>query len=134
MILLEESWTEIFIISAIQWSLPFEKCSIFNSTNIPNSSEHSLDIRVLNDTFERFRNLSVTQAEFACLKALALFKPGLCALPFSSFWLILMQIIYHHRSERPKRHCQVGADARPNSGDAAAAGKDAKPNKSNQVI
>lgn len=84
-ILLEESWTEIFIISAIQWSLPFEKCSIFNSTNIPNSSEHSLDIRVLNDTFERFRNLSVTQAEFACLKALALFKPGLCAFPFSLF-------------------------------------------------
>lgn len=75
-ILLEESWTELFLISAIQWSLPFEKCSIFSLGNIPSGNEHSLDIRLLGDTFERFRNLSVTGAEFACLKALALFKPG----------------------------------------------------------
>jgi len=53
-----------------------EKCSIFSTTNIPNAGEHSMDIRVLNDSFERFRNVSVTAAEFACLKALALFKPG----------------------------------------------------------
>ena len=75
-ILLEESWTEIFILSAIQWSLPLEKCSIFSIANIPDGSEHSLDIRVLNDTFERFRNIGTNSAEFACLKALALFKPG----------------------------------------------------------
>lgn len=74
---MEESWTEIFILSAIQWSLPLEKCSIFSLANIPNGSNHSLDVRVLNDTFERFRNISTTSAEFACLKALALFKPGL---------------------------------------------------------
>ncbi|CAG2100847.1 unnamed protein product [Medioppia subpectinata] len=74
-ILLEESWAEIFLLSAIQWCIPLEKCPLFSITSIPDGSEHSSDIRVLNDALNRFRNTGVDAAEFACLKALALFKP-----------------------------------------------------------
>lgn len=75
-VLLEESWTEIFILNAIQWSLPLDKCSIFLSQNIPNGNDYLPEIRVLNDMFERFRSMAITSTEFSCLKALALFKPG----------------------------------------------------------
>nr|XP_027205849.1 nuclear receptor subfamily 2 group C member 1-like [Dermatophagoides pteronyssinus] len=74
-VLLEESWTEIFILNAIQWSLPLDKCSIFLSQNIPNGNDYLPEIRVLNDMFERFRSMAITSTEFSCLKALALFKP-----------------------------------------------------------
>ena len=76
MILLEESWAELFLLSAIQWSLPLEKCPMFSLNNLEGSN-HASDIRVLNDTLNRFRNAGVDPAEFACLKALALFKPGI---------------------------------------------------------
>lgn len=75
-VLLEESWTELFILNAIQWCLPLDKCTIFSPNNVPNGNDFLLDIQVLNDMFQRFRSLSVGQAEFACLKALVLFKPG----------------------------------------------------------
>ncbi|CAG2176632.1 unnamed protein product, partial [Oppiella nova] len=74
-ILLEESWAEIFLLSAIQWCLPLEKSPLFSIANIPDGTDHSSDIRVLNDALNRFRNTGVDPAEFACLKALALFKP-----------------------------------------------------------
>nr|XP_046915500.1 nuclear hormone receptor FTZ-F1 beta-like [Dermatophagoides farinae]XP_046915501.1 nuclear hormone receptor FTZ-F1 beta-like [Dermatophagoides farinae] len=74
-VLLEESWTEIFLLNAIQWSLPLDKCSIFSSQNIPNGNDYVPEIRVLNDMFQRFRIMAITPTEFACLKALALFKP-----------------------------------------------------------
>jgi nuclear receptor subfamily 2 group E protein 3 len=76
-ILLEESWAEIFLLSAIQWCMPLEKCPMFAVANIPEGNDHSSDIRVLNDALNRFRSIAVDPAEFACLKALALFKPGL---------------------------------------------------------
>ncbi len=34
------------------------------------------DMRLLQEITTRFRNLQVDPAEFACLKAIALFKPG----------------------------------------------------------
>jgi nuclear receptor subfamily 2 group E protein 3 len=49
---------------------------MFSSTNANEGSDHSSDVRVLNDALTRFRNIGIDPAEFACLKALALFKPG----------------------------------------------------------
>ncbi|XP_054159673.1 photoreceptor-specific nuclear receptor-like [Oppia nitens] len=74
-ILLEESWAEIFLLSAIQWCLPLDKNPLFSVANIPDGANHSSDIRVLNDSLNRYRGTAVDAAEFACLKALALFKP-----------------------------------------------------------
>jgi len=82
-ILLEESWAEIFLLSAIQWCLPLEKCPMFSIANIPEGNDHSADIRVLNDALNRFRSTAVDPAEFACLKALALFKPGISLMLIS---------------------------------------------------
>ncbi len=73
---MEESWAELFLLCAIQWSMPIEKCPMFSSTNANEGSDHSSDVRVLNDALTRFRNIGIDPAEFACLKALALFKPG----------------------------------------------------------
>lgn len=95
-ILLEESWAEIFLLSAIQWCMPLEKCPMFAIANIPEGNDHSSDIRVLNDALNRFRSIAVDPAEFACLKALALFKPGLPNIIFDftiQYFLILYTTI-----------------------------------------
>ncbi|XP_053210543.1 orphan steroid hormone receptor 2-like [Panonychus citri] len=118
-ILLEESWSELFLLCAIQWCLPLDNCSMFSISNISSSSstppsssssshspnnhhhhhhqnhhhhQHSHsssetncsnissgdrtgDLRVLNDIFNRFKSIAVDPGEFACLKAISLFKP-----------------------------------------------------------
>lgn len=106
-ILLEESWSALFLLNAIQWCLPLEpsSCSLFSvsehcSNNNNNSSpenkqdkvsrllcvdvrmplkSHALlqiaqDIRTLHDTLCRFKSILVDPAEFACLKAIVLFR------------------------------------------------------------
>ncbi|RWS02605.1 photoreceptor-specific nuclear receptor-like protein [Dinothrombium tinctorium] len=79
-ILLEESWAELFLLCAIQWCLPLENCQMFsnagsNENNSVIGADRVSDLRVLSDIFNRFKTISVDPAEFACLKALSLFKP-----------------------------------------------------------
>ena len=85
-ILLEESWSELFLLNAVQWCLPLEHAPLFSP------QEHSAlngkgsgssppagtaaDVRVLNDTLLRFKTHAVDPAEFACLKAIVLFRSG----------------------------------------------------------
>ncbi|CRL02293.1 CLUMA_CG015343, isoform A [Clunio marinus] len=89
-ILLEESWSALFLLNAIQWCLPLEpsSCSLFsvsehcsnNNNNNNNSSPENKqdkiaqDIRTLHDTLCRFKSILVDPAEFACLKAIVLFR------------------------------------------------------------
>ncbi|KAK3097117.1 hypothetical protein FSP39_006507 [Pinctada imbricata] len=81
-ILLEESWSELFLLCAIQWSMPMECSPLLaphdhaqsHLSNGKTGSEFP-DIRVLHDVFNRFKHVQVDPAEFACLKAIALFKP-----------------------------------------------------------
>lgn len=83
-ILLEESWAELFLLNAIQWCMPIDpsSCALFSvnehSNNINGTGitkqELSADIRVLNDTLCRFKSVLVDPAEFACLKAVVLFR------------------------------------------------------------
>ncbi|XP_008477636.2 photoreceptor-specific nuclear receptor-like, partial [Diaphorina citri] len=80
-ILLEESWSELFLLNAIQWSLPLlESSPLFNASEhvaaVPNgkASQTAADVRVLNGVLQRFRLVGVDPAEFACLKAVVLFK------------------------------------------------------------
>ncbi|XP_074598298.1 photoreceptor-specific nuclear receptor-like isoform X2 [Brevipalpus obovatus] len=80
-ILLEESWSELFLLCAIQWCLPLENCQLFSTTgsNENNSlvnSDRLADLRVLTEILNRFKTIAVDPGEFACLKALSLFKPA----------------------------------------------------------
>ncbi|NWZ25469.1 NR2E3 protein, partial [Asarcornis scutulata] len=77
-ILLEEAWSELFLLCAIQWSMPLESCPLLA---VPEPSPGKLlpatmDVRALQETLGRFKALAVDPTEFACMKAVVLFKPG----------------------------------------------------------
>lgn len=78
MILLEEAWSELFLLCAIQWSMPLESCPLLA---VPEPAPGkllpaALDVRALQETLSRFKALAVDPTEFACMKAVVLFKPG----------------------------------------------------------
>lgn len=83
-ILLEEAWSELFLLGAIQWSLPLDSCPLLpppEASAIAGGSQGRLvlagvEMRTLQETIARFRALAVDPTEFACLKALVLFRPG----------------------------------------------------------
>ncbi|NXG45141.1 NR2E3 protein, partial [Psilopogon haemacephalus] len=77
-ILLEEAWSELFLLCAIQWSMPLESCPLLA---VPEPAPGkllpaALDVRALQETLSRFKALAVDPTEFACMKAVVLFKPG----------------------------------------------------------
>ena len=83
MILLEESWAELFLLNAIQWCLPLEQSALFSVAEhaqaAPNgkAGHVAADIRCLNDCLMRYKAVAVDPAEFACLKAIVLFRSGI---------------------------------------------------------
>ncbi|KAM9766091.1 LOW QUALITY PROTEIN: photoreceptor-specific nuclear receptor-like [Menidia menidia] len=79
-ILLEEAWSELFLLCAIQWSLPLDSCPLLSLPDLcpgmqGKTSYTGLDLRLLQEVFSRFKALAVDPTEFACLKAIVLFKP-----------------------------------------------------------
>ncbi|XP_010217105.1 PREDICTED: photoreceptor-specific nuclear receptor [Tinamus guttatus] len=79
-ILLEEAWSELFLLCAIQWSMPLESCPLLAVPELAPSAPGKLvpatvDVRVLQETLSRFKALAVDPTEFACMKAVVLFKP-----------------------------------------------------------
>ncbi|NXT54911.1 NR2E3 protein, partial [Pluvianellus socialis] len=77
-ILLEEAWSELFLLCAIQWSMPLESCPLLAVPEpVPGKLlPAALDVRALQETLGRFKALAVDPTEFACMKAVVLFKPG----------------------------------------------------------
>ncbi|XP_041360427.1 photoreceptor-specific nuclear receptor-like isoform X1 [Gigantopelta aegis] len=78
-ILLEEAWAELFLLCAIQWSMPMDVCPLFGlPEHAPNSHNGKIspfsDMRILQEVMTRFKLVQVDPAEFACLKAIVLFK------------------------------------------------------------
>ncbi|XP_064635282.1 photoreceptor-specific nuclear receptor-like [Lineus longissimus] len=82
-ILLEESWSELFILSAAQWSLPIDIGTLVSASGVVSpqsrvngdkSADMVAQIKTLQDVLSRFSNLRVDATEYACLKALVLFK------------------------------------------------------------
>ncbi|XP_034244936.1 photoreceptor-specific nuclear receptor, partial [Thrips palmi] len=85
-ILLEESWSELFLLNAVQWCLPLEHAPLFSpqehsSLNGKGSglgasppAGTAADVRTLHDTLLRFKAHAVDPAEFACMKAIVLFR------------------------------------------------------------
>nr|CAD7408237.1 unnamed protein product [Timema cristinae] len=87
-ILLEEAWAELFLLNAVQWCMPLESSPLFSVSEhasvVPNgkASQVAADVRVLNDTLLRFKAVGVDPAEFACLKAIVLFRSeDYCLVP-----------------------------------------------------
>ena len=96
-ILLEEAWSELFLLNAVQWCLPLESSPLFSAAELtaltlsphshPPTATHMLngagkssqvaaDVRHLHDTLQRYKAVIVDPAEFACMKAIVLFRPG----------------------------------------------------------
>ncbi|XP_025900902.1 photoreceptor-specific nuclear receptor [Nothoprocta perdicaria] len=79
-ILLEEAWSELFLLCAIQWSMPLESCPLLAVPELAPGAPGKLlpapvDVRALQETLTRFKALAVDPTEFACMKAVVLFKP-----------------------------------------------------------
>ncbi|XP_068923384.1 photoreceptor-specific nuclear receptor [Petaurus breviceps papuanus] len=79
-ILLEEAWSELFLLCAIQWSLPLESCPLLSVPEPAPGIQGKLmtaaiETQILQETIARFKSLTVDPTEFACMKALVLFKP-----------------------------------------------------------
>lgn len=100
-ILLEEAWSELFLLNAVQWCLPLESSPLFSTAELTaltlsphslastgaaaaphmlngvgKSSQVAADVRHLHDTLQRYKAVMVDPAEFACMKAIVLFRPG----------------------------------------------------------
>ena len=83
-ILLEEGWSELFFLSIAQWNLPVEMSTLLATAGVNperDGSEKVIcgmgEIKTLKNIVERFRAANIDQTEYACLKAIVLFKPGL---------------------------------------------------------
>ncbi|XP_026465058.1 photoreceptor-specific nuclear receptor-like [Ctenocephalides felis] len=69
-LLLEESWAELFVLTAAQWNLPIEEDLLPRSCISLRS-----DTRRLRDVITKYISMRVDNSEGACLKALVLFRP-----------------------------------------------------------
>ncbi|KAL4227486.1 Photoreceptor-specific nuclear receptor [Mactra antiquata] len=76
-ILLEETWGELFLLCSIQWSMPMDACPLLGHHEHSQNKTGTLssDIRIFQEIFARFKSIGVDPGEFACLKAVSLFKP-----------------------------------------------------------
>ncbi|GFT72456.1 photoreceptor-specific nuclear receptor [Nephila pilipes] len=73
--LLEETWSELFLITCIQWSMPLESNPFFTTMEANLSDvQPKKCVQALQKIFARFKWLAVDFSEFACLKAIVLFK------------------------------------------------------------
>ena len=73
--------------SLAQWEVPLEVHNILECANISQDSLPSekmaailSDIRYIRDLTSRFKQLSVDKTEYACLKAIVIFRPGKCTV------------------------------------------------------
>ncbi|CAH1800202.1 unnamed protein product [Owenia fusiformis] len=80
-ILLEETWCDLFLLNLAQWNVPIEvqnilECGCIKTESMSSEKMASIlsDIRHIRDIVNRFRELRVDLAEYACLKAIALFR------------------------------------------------------------
>nr|XP_056722052.1 photoreceptor-specific nuclear receptor [Euleptes europaea] len=79
-ILLEEAWSELFLLCAIQWALPLESCPLLSVSELAPAlngklAMASVDVHSLQEIIGRYKAMAVDPTEFACMKAIVLFKP-----------------------------------------------------------
>jgi len=75
--LLEENWAELYVLCSIQWCMATEKPSLFSPSQYELlENESVVYLKHLFKVCEKFSNMKVNPAEFACLKAIILFRSG----------------------------------------------------------
>ena len=80
--LLEESWRELFVLAATQFDLPIEADMLMTALGLTNpsfvSSERQKnilnEIKIFQETAGMFKQMNVDSTEYACLRAIILFK------------------------------------------------------------
>ncbi|XP_031786355.1 photoreceptor-specific nuclear receptor isoform X2 [Nasonia vitripennis] len=78
-ILLEESWCELFVLTAAQWNFPVEESQLIPAHLSPDRKQILSDeARRLRELLARCAILRIDHSEYACLKAIVLFKGGEC--------------------------------------------------------
>ncbi|XP_780706.3 photoreceptor-specific nuclear receptor [Strongylocentrotus purpuratus] len=116
-ILLEEAWSELFLLCALQWSMPLDSCPLLTGLHEQSQTDKAAtcvsDIRLLQEIMSRFRGLRVDPAEFACLKAIVLFKPETRGLKDPQQVEILqdqahMMLTQHIRAHQPAQTARFG--------------------------
>lgn len=76
-ILLEESWCELFVLTAAQWNFPVEESQLIPPNLAPERRQILSDeARRLRELLARCAILRIDHSEYACLKAIVLFKGG----------------------------------------------------------
>ncbi|XP_071821715.1 nuclear receptor subfamily 2 group E member 1-like isoform X2 [Apostichopus japonicus] len=83
-ILLEEGWCDLFVLGAAQWALPVENgcISLQKAVDVPHDQMTQIvtDMRFLQDVLQRLKSLDIDATEYACMKALSLFRPDVRGL------------------------------------------------------
>lgn len=102
-ILLEESWSELFVLTAAQWNFPVDETALVSVDITPERREILLDkARRLRELLAKCAALRVDHSEYACLKAIVLFKPGerfVLILYFLSFSILFFFSIISFRNK-----------------------------------
>lgn len=75
--MLEESWFELFVFTAAQWNFPVDEFQLIPSHMPVDRREASMsEIRRFKDFLSRCNCLGIDHLEYACLKAIVLYKGG----------------------------------------------------------
>jgi len=88
-ILLEESWSEIFLLCALQWSLGMDVNPLLTAVDF---SQDKSNLRLISELIQKFKMLNADGAEFAFLKAIVLFKSGKFKLLLTQTCFFLTEI------------------------------------------
>nr|XP_018897037.1 PREDICTED: nuclear receptor subfamily 2 group E member 1-like isoform X2 [Bemisia tabaci] len=80
LLLLQESWKELFLLHLAQWSIPWDLSPLFNSEKarerLPKDDKVvNNEIKAIQEILARFRQLSPDGSECGCIKAVILFTP-----------------------------------------------------------
>lgn len=88
LLLLEEGWRELFVLSAAQFLLPLEVAPLLAAaglTSEPSTSERVVsllaEIRNFQEIITKFKEMQVDPTEYACVKAILLFKTSFQGQP-----------------------------------------------------
>lgn len=97
--LLRLVWSELFVLNAAQCPMPLQVAPLLATAGI-HSNHMSPDrmvtfmdnVRIFQEQVEKYRNLHVDAAEFACLKAIVLFTSGKLNISLT-FWDSRLQVL-----------------------------------------
>lgn len=82
--LLESSWRELFLLAAAQMIPTLDPTPLLPPSMLPQSISLMIEVNRFRETLAGFHAMNLDQHEFACIRAIVLFKAGLDSEPVSS--------------------------------------------------